>query len=253
MLYRISLSSGEREQLTVLPDDMRGNYFAGDLHPVVSPDGRGLAFLRAKTWFQPAVGTIFVARADGSEPRAIAENLTLIRGLDWTADSREILYATVSGLHRLAVTGGAPEIVAGVAGSVLRPTVSGDRLAWVEARSDLNTWCLDLDEDGKPAGEPQPAAASTKLDAASQVSADGRRIVFVSNRSGAAEIWVSDVDGGNPIRLTTMGEEGRLRSDSALVSRWPSRRLQRRARGRASARHLGRRRRRRSAQESDSD
>jgi dipeptidyl aminopeptidase/acylaminoacyl peptidase len=36
-------------------------------------------------------------------------------------------------------------------------------------------------------------------------SSDGKRLAFASTRSGSEEIWVSDVDGSDPIQLTSMG------------------------------------------------
>jgi hypothetical protein len=38
-----------------------------------------------------------------------------------------------------------------------------------------------------------------------QYSADGGKVAFVSTRSGSAEIWVSDADNSNPVRLTNVG------------------------------------------------
>jgi Tol biopolymer transport system component len=45
---------------------------------------------------------------------------------------------------------------------------------------------------------------STKFDHGAQYSPDGRKIVFISRRSGYPEIWVADSDGSNSTRLTTM-------------------------------------------------
>jgi len=37
------------------------------------------------------------------------------------------------------------------------------------------------------------------------ISSDGQKITFRSNRSGSFEIWTCDSDGSNPIQLTLLG------------------------------------------------
>jgi dipeptidyl aminopeptidase/acylaminoacyl peptidase len=61
---------------------------------------------------------------------------------------------------------------------------------------------VDLSGEGNMLGEPRLIAATTRVNLDPQISADGRRIVFISNRSGVYEIWASASDGSNCVKLT---------------------------------------------------
>jgi dipeptidyl aminopeptidase/acylaminoacyl peptidase len=41
-----------------------------------------------------------------------------------------------------------------------------------------------------------------------QISPDGKKLLFMSDRAGGMDIWVSDRDGSNPIQLTAIGTVG---------------------------------------------
>jgi hypothetical protein len=51
-------------------------------------------------------------------------------------------------------------------------------------------------------GLPTPVIASTRIDTAPAWSPDGRKIAFVSDRSGYSELWICDADGSNAVKLT---------------------------------------------------
>lgn len=80
------------------------------------------------------------------------------------------------------------------------------RIAYVRSFSDANIWRIETSAAGTPASSPPIVAiASTRRDLISQLSPDDQRVAFVSNRSGEAEIWVSDASGSGAMQLTFMG------------------------------------------------
>ena len=62
------------------------------------------------------------------------------------------------------------------------------------------------DPEGHAAGPPAVFISSTSSDQAAAYSPSGKRIAFVSARSGSNQIWVCDRDGFNPRQLTSVGE-----------------------------------------------
>jgi serine/threonine protein kinase len=174
----------------------------GDFWPAISPDGKTLAFMRTGTGFQ-----IFLVPTTGGEPRQILSDREWIKGLCWTADGNEIIYGLQrpagAALFRLPISGGAPVQLAGGEGGLWpAAAVRGNRLAWVKRSANLDIWRFE-------ALGPQPRArklmTSTRDDFDPQISADGRKLVFGSARSGTNEIWVADSNGANPVQLTALG------------------------------------------------
>jgi Tol biopolymer transport system component len=70
---------------------------------------------------------------------------------------------------------------------------------------DSNIWRVDLRRPGGKPGSPAQFISSTKPERDPWYSPDGKRIAFVSQRSGADEVWVCDGDGSNPVQLTSFG------------------------------------------------
>ncbi len=140
---------------------------------------------------------------------------------DWTADGREVIYSSTragrASLWRVPVAGGEPEALPGAGWEMRWPTVSrrGGMLAFNESYDDTNILRLEapppshsaVRREGEPgSGAPVSLIVSKRMDHSPQVSPDGKKIVFVSDRSGSMEIWVCDRDGGNPLQVTRMGQ-----------------------------------------------
>jgi Tol biopolymer transport system component len=202
-LYLVTVATGARKALTTPPVG-----FVGDMRPAYSPDAKLLAFQRTHTG---SVADIYVMPAAGGEGRPVTTENRGLFGLAWAADSRAIVYSSRRGgtdrLWRKRLSGGDPELVAAVGDDARFPSVSrqGNRLVYLRRTFDTDIWRAGLSTDGKLAEPPARFIASTRIDTSPEYSPDGSKILFYSQRSGAAEIWVADSDGRNALQVTSRG------------------------------------------------
>jgi Tol biopolymer transport system component len=205
-LFLLSLETGERRQLDT---PQKG----GDCLPVYSPDGRWIAFMRMRLQRD-----VFILPASGDSRAEAARQLTFDQepklGLTWTPDSREIVYSTIreyggSGLWRVPVSGGEPHRILPTLLFAANPNISrtGNRLAYTESWIDSNLYESEgpgFTKRGvpQPFGNPEKVIASSHEDHSPNFSPDGKRIAFVSNRTGHSEIWTAHRDGSGQTQLT---------------------------------------------------
>jgi Tol biopolymer transport system component len=198
----IALADGHRRRLTA-----PGNDSLGDSLPVFSPDGRMLAFVRAAS--RPSLADVYVVPVNGGEARRITFDQKALLGLTWLSD-RELLAASnrtgPTMLWKLPVRGGTPEPIPIAARGVRDLNFGGNpaRLVLVEFFTKTNLWRLNLKQ---PGARPERLAETTRRNGSPKYSADGRSIVFVSDRSGYDNLWIADADGSSPRRITSFNGE----------------------------------------------
>jgi Tol biopolymer transport system component/DNA-binding winged helix-turn-helix (wHTH) protein len=200
-LFLLSVETGEKRKLTSPADTT-----VGDSRPAFSPDGKSLAFVRSTRANREDV---FIMPASGGVPRQLTFDGVQVFGLTWTTDAREIVFSSTRSdnivLWKVAVQGGTPERVLAVDPIALYPSISrtGNRLAYTTAFEDSNIWRVQLSH-GKTISPANLLISSTRADFDPHYSPDGKRIAFVSARTGKSEIWLCDENGANAFQLTNL-------------------------------------------------
>ena len=175
----------------------------GDNYPTCSPDGRFIAFVRT----EGSDKSLYLLRLTGAELVRLPVHGHDIRGLTWTQDGQTLIFTSYRGggrdtLWRVSVAGGAAERVTGIGEGASAPSIGGrGRMVYLHTMLDQDVYRVELPADS--AAKPLKLATSSRRDTQPDISADGTRVAFISDRAGSAEIWVVDAEGGTPRQLTT--------------------------------------------------
>ncbi|HEX8502559.1 MAG TPA: winged helix-turn-helix domain-containing protein [Pyrinomonadaceae bacterium] len=170
------------------------------------PDGSGVVLSAAEQELSPA--QIWQVSVPAGEVRRVTNDLNTYLGASLTADGSALV--TVQ-------TDRAPNIWVAPAGDAARArqvtTGSGKfdgyyGLSWAPdgrvvyasmAGGSWDVWVMNADGTGQ-----RQLTVGARSNYGPSVSADGRYVVFVSNRAGGPfNIWRMDADGSNPVRLTS--------------------------------------------------
>jgi Tol biopolymer transport system component/DNA-binding winged helix-turn-helix (wHTH) protein len=218
-IFMMAASGGPKRQMTF----PIGEKTYGDSSPVISPDGRTLAFVRHSTY---DVADLFVQPLSGAPARQVTFDKRQIRGVAWSPDGQELVFSSNrSGRHqiwRVLVNGNhrQPLPVPGTSDG-RSPTVSGDRrgqgarLVYQAFAEDFNVRVLARGADHASSGSTSTVfAASLRDEQSPRLSPDGGRLAFVSDRSGWFEVWVCAFPDASACRQLTAFRQGYVGSPS---------------------------------------
>jgi Tol biopolymer transport system component len=219
-IFQIALHTLERRQITYPTSG------GGDWWFAVSPDGKTLAFNRAR---RGGVNDVYIVPMTGGEPVRRTNWNAAMGGMVWTADGRELIYNVgydwPMALWRIPAWGPKPErgrpvlLPTGVAASF--PTISlpgpgkPARIAFETGGADISLRLIDLDTPraGETIQGVQPLCDSSIVDYPGALSPDASRVVFTSARSGQAapgglagapQLWIANRDGTGLRQLTNL-------------------------------------------------
>ncbi len=215
-IFVLSASTGEMHRITT----PAAAYFE-DRWPSFSPDGRSVAFARGRTSHAIYVQELDETGWSVGEAVRLTPESYYIRGVDWAPDGQSVIFAGVT-------TGGRMELrsvdVVSKSGSLVLDGVGAELPTVARRKADgatLFAFVRETDDsdlfrfpgpaalgESKTQPVPQKFVSSTRYEHSPRFSPDGRKFAFVSHRSGSSELWVSNSDGSNLLRLTDFGGHG---------------------------------------------
>ncbi|HWS87222.1 MAG TPA: winged helix-turn-helix domain-containing protein [Pyrinomonadaceae bacterium] len=170
------------------------------------PDGAGLVLSATEAELSPA--QIWTLSLSDGEVRRVTNDLNTYLGASVTADGSALVTVQTDRVPNVWV---AP---AGDAARARQITTGSGKfdgyygLSWTPdgrivyasmAGGGWDIWSMNADGTGQ-----RQLTVGARSNYGPSVSADGRYVVFVSNRAGGPfNIWRMDADGGNPLRLTS--------------------------------------------------
>jgi Tol biopolymer transport system component/DNA-binding winged helix-turn-helix (wHTH) protein len=176
----------------------------GDYGPVLSPDYKSVAFVRFSTM---GVSGLYSVNVAGGNLRRLTCDNQCVGGAMWAADGKRIAFHSMrSGLDGLwqVPAGGSKlelETVFPETGSLSR---DGRRLAYPKwnVNAPVKVSALKLSSPGGEIASQTEIVNSSGNDPDSDLSPDGRQIVFESDRTGSMEIWRSQSNGDDAQQMT---------------------------------------------------
>ena len=201
--------SGNKRRLTTPPAEAT----LGDISPAYAPGGRELLFVRGNTRFTSELYLLPLYN-DGmpaGDPKPLTKGMFSANSPVWISERQIVFHRYIeAGLWALSLPENQPKPLGFARWWAEMPAFSshGNRLIYTAGGQDFNIWSLDLAAPDRLAGKPRRAVASTYHESAEDISPDGRRLAFGSNRSGNHEIWLSDLDGRNAVQLTALHGRG---------------------------------------------
>jgi Tol biopolymer transport system component/C-terminal processing protease CtpA/Prc len=183
---------------------------ATESRPLYSPDGKYLTFTSNRT----GNGDIYLLTFATGELKRLTFDDSNELAEGWSPDSRWIYFSSsardigMTDIYRVSRDGGTPMIVSGdryVPEYFAAPSPGGDVLAltahgyagnqwWRKGHSHLDESEIWLRRDGSPTSYERVTEGGAK-EAWPMWAKDGRSIYYMSDRSGAQNIWKRDLNG----------------------------------------------------------
>jgi Tol biopolymer transport system component/DNA-binding winged helix-turn-helix (wHTH) protein len=165
--------------------------------PAFSPSGEYLAYNCFQTQEEFGLYTIPLG---GGPPKLILLDSRFPQGLTWSDDGKSLIISAAGELDEVIVANASVKRLDLVANASW-PTISSraNKFAFASWSGIPTILRKDLLHPESPAVK---FASSTRWQLEAQFSPDGEHMAFRSDRSGIPGVWVSNVDGSDPVQIS---------------------------------------------------
>lgn len=204
-IFLVSVENHSVRRVTEVPPS------AEDWGPVFSADGKHLLFVRSGGTGVP--DEIRNLDFDSGEAMLITSEVGKIQGPpQWSNDERSVIFSSARNgqpnLWRVSANKRDNPVEINDGGWFPAVARKGYRLAYQRLVHGLNIWELDLSQKNPGDRVLISSISPTDQGPGPQFSPDGKKLAFMSDRSGSLEIWIADRDGDNAFQLTAVGDAG---------------------------------------------
>lgn len=199
-LYLVDIATHKTKQIT-FPERTQS-----DFNPSFSPDGRKIAFIR-----QSGEGRYELHVINLAGEKASRDKILRLPGFErdsigqpqWTPDCSHILFIAnhngETGLWLVAAdVASAPRFVA-VGRDVIQPAISKlGQLVYIHQARGVGLWKMSMEADARCV----LVVDSQRTQDSPDLSPQGDKLAFSSNREGNMNVWVSNANGSSPSPVT---------------------------------------------------
>ncbi len=209
-LYRMDLGSDSSRKLF----DPDGEKTLGNASPAFSPDGKWLAYSEVNGPFQSRlfVRPVTPGMKFSEPPILVSKGEDSVAGSPvWAPHEPKLLFSEGNSLFEWTSSMGTTQVYSSavaLSGMSATWTSEGNLRVVVGQSSQPEFHRVAHDPSGlRTTGEPADFAPVSAGQGSGQFSPDGKSFVFVSGRSGATEVWMTDADGRNLRQLTHLNSK----------------------------------------------